>query len=444
MMELERYVKKGESIGLSEIEIAVFRVTRVSAHVERGEVQTAGTSTIEHLIVRGLVGKKLGVYVSDRVNDEELENAVSKVYEVAINSLPDKRWDSLPEPEPYSEMVKWDRSIEETGPEYYVELMSKANTLLSGSNKRAILAYGSSGCNYGYFELVNSRGVHVEDSTGYSYIYVGVIGVGGEVSTPLMVGLSFSRKVDPGVERAVSEALDQLKNAYRSAKGKTEKATVVLDPRPFEDLLSYTLVPAITGENVVRGKSPLINKLGKTIASEKLTITEDPFLREGVRSFRTDEEGVPTRRKAIIEKGVLKTFIWDNYWAKVEGLKSTGNGFRDWITGSIRTQPTNLVVSEGKRSLEDIIAEIKHGYYVTGVQGAHSSNPDTGDFSVVANPSFLIEEGEIKGLVQGLMLGGNVYELLASVVEVAKGLKPGLMLVSPPIVFENVAVASKT
>ncbi|HDI31688.1 MAG: TldD/PmbA family protein [Thermoprotei archaeon] len=442
-MNLEKYVRKGESIGLSEIEIAVFKATAVSVNVERGEVQTAETSTIEHLIVRGLMNKRLGVYVSDRVNEEELDNAISKVCEIARNSSPDDKWDSLPEPESYGNPVEWDREIEKTGPDYYVNLMSKALSMLSERDKRALLAYGSSGCSYGYFELANSRGVHAEDSTGYSYIHVGVIGTGGEVSTPLILGLSFSRKVDPGVEKAVSEALDQLKNAYKSAEGKTEKAIVVMDPRPLEDLLSYTLLPAITGENVVRGRSPLINKLGKAVASQKLTMVEDPFLKEGARSSRTDGEGVPTRRKTIVEKGILRTFIWDNYWAKVKGLKSTGNGFRDWGTGGIRTQPTNLVIQEGRRVVEEIISEIRHGYYVTGVQGAHSSNPDTGDFSVVANPAFLIEDGEIKGLVQGVMLGGNIYELLTNLVEVAKGPKPGSVLISPALVFENVAVASK-
>jgi len=443
-INLERYVRFGEKLGLSEVEIATEKTVDIEVSVERGDVRGAASTSLERLVVRGLVGKKLGVYISDRVDEEELKRAVKEVYKIAKSSSPDERWESLPDPEPYGSKIEWDRDIERTSPDYYIELMAKASSEISRRDRRAVLAYGSSGCSYGYFELVNSRGIHVDDSNGYSYIYVGVIGTGGEVNTPLIIGLSFSRTVDPHTDKAVSEALGQLSHAYKTARGKTEKAIVVMDPRPFEELLSFTLIPAVSGENVVRGRSPLSDKLGEEVASEKLIIEEDPFLKEGARSSITDGEGVPTRKKLIIDRGKLKTFLWDNYWAKTRGLKSTGNGFREWGSGGIHIQPTNLVVESGKRRVEDIISGIEHGYYVTGVQGAHSSNPDTGDFSVVANPAFLVEGGEIKGLVQGLMLGGNIYDLLGKLTEVAREPKYGLTLISPAVVFEDVPIASKS
>ena len=403
-MRLEKYVKMGERIGLSEVEIAVRRISSISIDVEMGEIKGATSIVSEHLIVRGLIGKRLGLYHSDRVDETELEKAIKRVYEIARNNQPDERWVSLPDPAPYGEEVSWDREISETPPERYVEFIERAFKLVAERDPRALIAFASSGCSYGFVRILNSRGVDFRDSDGISAIGIGLIGSGEGISTPLIMGFSFSRTVRPGVEAAVEEALLKLKHAYRAKRGKTEEADVIMDPRALEELLRFTLIPAIAGENVVRGKSPLAGKIGSKIASEVLTIMEDPSLPNAFSSARGDDEGIPTSKKVIIEGGVLRTFIWDNYWAKVKGVKPTGNGFRNWQSGSVSTRPTNLVIKPGEKTLEDLIGEVRRGYYVAGLQGAHSSNPDTGDFSVVANPAFLIEDGEIKGLALGVML----------------------------------------
>jgi len=102
-----------------------------------------------------------------------------------------------------------------------------------------------------------------------------------------------------------------------------------------------------------------------------------------------------------------------------------------------------LVVSPGKREIADIISEIKHGYLVRDVQGAHSANPESGDFSIVGNPALLIDDGELTGAIDGLMVAGNVYELLSNAVEVAK--KPRYLegTIGPEIVFKDVQVVAK-
>ncbi|RLF88882.1 TldD/PmbA family protein, partial [Thermococci archaeon] len=89
--------------------------------------------------------------------------------------------------------------------------------------------------------------------------------------------------------------------------------------------------------------------------------------------------------------------------------------------------------------------EIKHGYFVDGVQGAHSSNPDNGNFAVTANPAYLIEDGEIVGS-SVFLIAGNIYELLKQATEVSKeqrALPAMYTVITPYIKFENVKIAGK-
>ncbi|HDH45369.1 MAG TPA: TldD/PmbA family protein, partial [Thermococcus sp.] len=172
---------------------------------------------------------------------------------------------------------------------------------------------------------------------------------------------------------------------------------------------------------------------------------DDPLHELSINPVIADDEGVPTRKNVLVEKGVFNGFIWDNYWAKLQGVESTGNAKRSLATGGISIGFHNVIIEKGKKSLEDLVGEIDHGYLVDGFQGAHSSNPDNGNFAVVANPAFLIKDGEVKGSTV-FMMSGNIYELLPSLYEVSKEQRvlpfEGSMIV-PAMAFENVRIAGK-
>ena len=112
--------------------------------------------------------------------------------------------------------------------------------------------------------------------------------------------------------------------------------------------------------------------------------------------------------------------------------------------GLVELSPSTIVVESGPREFNDILSDTKLGYYIRNVQGAHSSNPESGDFSIVGNPAILIENGEMKGAVHGLMISGNVYEILNQIVETAKAPHYLQSTIGPEIVFENVQVVAKS
>ncbi|GAF96197.1 unnamed protein product, partial [marine sediment metagenome] len=131
------------------------------------------------------------------------------------------------------------------------------------------------------------------------------------------------------------------------------------------------------------------------------------------------------------------------YWANKMGEESTGNARRSMRQGLVELATTNMVVEPGTRDIQDIISEVDHGYLVRNVQGAHSSNPESGDFSVVGNPAVRVEDGEMVGAVHGLMVSGNVFELLNQVTEIAKTPLVLQGLIGPEIVFGDVNVIAR-
>jgi len=441
-MKMEDLIRFGEKF-FDELEIAVYKNRDASVNIELNEVSTSALRERVVTVVRGVKEKKLGVSIIDTADKEKIKEAIERAYKMAKLNKPDEKWISLPEPGKYREPRKVDKELKEVSPDYFVELARRGIEL--AREEGIVVAGGSGGAEWGESLIMNSHGINVSQESGGAFFYIELVGMKEGRVTPGIFDFDAKLSLNLDVENVVKNALQKVKWAFKVEKSKTEEAKVVLEPWAISSLLSYALFPAFSGERLVKGTTPLVNKINENISNELLTIYDDPLHELSINPVIADDEGVPTRRNAIIEKGVFKGFIWDNYWAKVYGVESTGNGKRNISTGGINIGLHNVVIESGKRSLEEIIGEVEHGYLVDGFQGAHSSNPDNGNFAVVANPAFLIENGEIKSSTV-FMMSGNVYELLPNLYEVSKEQKVlpfGGSMVVPSMAFENVRIAGK-
>ncbi|MEM3151570.1 MAG: metallopeptidase TldD-related protein, partial [Candidatus Bathyarchaeia archaeon] len=130
--------------------------------------------------------------------------------------------------------------------------------------------------------------------------------------------------------------------------------------------------------------------------------------------------------KSIIEKGILKTYLYDSFSAAREGKNPSGNGLR--LTSEIiqkyavepQAAPTNLIIKPGTENFESLIKDVKEGIYVKNIIGAHTSNAVTGEFSVVGLTTYKIESGEIKFPVKNAMIAGNILDFLKKIDNVGK------------------------
>jgi PmbA protein len=223
----------------------------------------------------------------------------------------------------------------------------------------------------------------------------------------------------------------------------TKSGKVILTQFALQDLLSYTLINAIRADSVQRGQSPFKGKIGEKVASDNLTIYDDGLFAGGLRTGAFDGEGVPHQKTLVIEKGVLRNFLYDNYSAKKDGKDSTGNASRAGYLSTPGIDTTNFHITPGSKTSDEMINEVDDGLIVYYLQGAHSSNPVSGEFSVVATPAWKIHKGKIEHATRGVMLAGNIFELLKNVTTVASNERKMGQLIAPWLLVESIKVIGK-
>ncbi|MEM2843287.1 MAG: TldD/PmbA family protein [Candidatus Bathyarchaeia archaeon] len=228
---------------------------------------------------------------------------------------------------------------------------------------------------------------------------------------------------------------------------------VILAPEAISELFTHVLCQEVRADIVQKNQSPLKGKLNQEVSSNLLTIIDDGKVEGAVGSKPYDDEGVPTESKTIIDKGVLKSYLYDSFSAIREGKNSTGNALRpssELIQKHVvEPQPalTNLIIKPGVEGFDSLIKDVKEGVYIKNVIGAHTSNAVTGEFSIAASTAYKIEDGEVKFPVKNIMLGGNILEILKKIDGIGKIQKQcqsfsiDTSIITPCIKIKEVAIS---
>ena len=188
---------------------------------------------------------------------------------------------------------------------------------------------------------------------------------------------------------------------------KSQSVPVVFHPDEASGLLGH-FAGAISGAAIARGVSFLKDRMGQAIFAPGINIIDDPHRVRGLRSKPFDGEGVANKRRALIENGVLTTWLLDCASARQLGLETTGHAARG-TGGPPSPSTTNLYLEAGKLSVKELIADIKQGFYVTELMGM-GVNSVTGDYSRGA-AGFWIENGEIAFPVSEVTIAGNLKDM---------------------------------
>jgi len=212
--------------------------------------------------------------------------------------------------------------------------------------------------------------------------------------------------------------VEQLKLARKLTTIKPGKMPVLFSP-VGSLALGFPLSQGLNGKEVYKGTSPIRNKTGEKLFDEKITVVDDGTIDGKFASASYDDEGIPRRRSVLIEKGVLKGFIYDLKTAAQSGVETTGNASRGLF---YPPEPalTNFIVQPGQTPLKDILAGIDEGILVENVLGLGQGNIISGAFSNPLALAFKIEKGELVGRVKNLSIAGNIYDLLKNVAAVSK------------------------
>ncbi len=191
----------------------------------------------------------------------------------------------------------------------------------------------------------------------------------------------------------------------------TGQLPVVFDRRIAGSLLG-ALLGAISGASVARGTSFLKDKMGQKIFADSITILDDPFRERGLRSRPFDAEGIKPMQRAVVEKGVLQTWLLDQRSARQLKLRSTGHASRS-PGGVPSPSASNFYLQAGSASVTDLICDIKQGFYVTELMGM-GVNGVTGDYSQAA-AGFWIENGAITFPVNEMTIASNLKDMFLNI-----------------------------
>jgi PmbA protein len=294
--------------------------------------------------------------------------------------------------------------------------------------------------------IQNSKGLNLNQTGNGAYCYISVVVNEGEDTK------TFGRFT------SVRDFADF--DAATLAKGAVEEAVGLLGASPVESgtypvILRWeaatTLLGAFAGifsaENVQKNVSLLKGKLNQQVATAAVTILDDPLLPQGMYSSPFDAEGVATKTKTVVDKGVLTTYLHNLKTAAKDGVESTGNASKASYKSNVGVAPSNMFIQPGTASLDEIIAGVDRGLVIVDLQGAHSgANPVSGDFSLGAF-GYLVEKGKIVRPVNQITMAGNFLEMLQDVEAVGSDLKFGMpmgsMMGSPSLKIKGLAVAGK-
>ena len=190
-------------------------------------------------------------------------------------------------------------------------------------------------------------------------------------------------------------------------KVKSQSVPVIFDTRESAGLLGH-FAGAISGAAIARGVSFLKDRMGQPVFGPGVTVMDDPHRQRGQRSKPFDGEGVANQRRALIDKGRLTTWLLDCASARQLGLETTGHAARG-TGGPPHPSASNLYMEPGALSPEELIADIKQGFYVTELMGM-GVNGVTGDYSRGA-AGFWIENGQIAFAVSEVTIAGNLKDM---------------------------------
>jgi len=234
-------------------------------------------------------------------------------------------------------------------------------------------------------------------------------------------------------KRAAERALRRL----GARKVKTCDCPVVFDPEMAANLLR-NLSSALSGYSLYKGASFLVGKLDEKIASDAVTIVDDGTMPAALGSKPFDGEGLPTRKKTIVDRGVLKSYLLDTYSGKKLGLPSTGNASRG-IGDAPGVGPSNFYLMRGAHAPEEIVASVKDGFYVTELMG-FGVNLVTGDYSRGA-AGLWIENGKLAYPVEEVTIAGNLKNMLANIEMVGSDLEFRGRIAAPTLKISRMTVA---
>ena len=437
----EAVIGHAKEQGLADYELYYTESESTTVEIYKEEVKGYSTEGSMGICFRCILNDKAGYASTENLTEEEAQSLVLRAVENAgcieseEKTFLHKAGDSygvLPE---NKEEAPAGTELVEAALKLQKEMYQADPRVSDGT--QSYVAYGKE-----KYALCNSNGLDLEDNVAYAQAQgFALVSQDGEMydGSKDMRGSLKNFDLKDIAEKAVEDAVSTI-----GAGGvDSGKYTVVFGSRALATLLAaYSNI--FSAEAVQKGMSLLKDKEGEKIASDIVTLVDDPMYKDSCVKRTFDGEGVAAYAKNVVEKGVLTTLLHNLKTAAKAGVRSTGNASKASYAATVGISPFTFYLQPVEGTKEDFFAETGEGIYITEVTGLHAgANPITGDFSL-SSSGFMIEGGKKGRPVQSFTVSGNFFELLKKIEKVGADLeflrgKWG----APSVLVRDMAIAGK-
>lgn len=413
--------------GAQQASVSIANSKSSSVEIREQKIDKLEQAIQSGLSIQLFVDGKYSAHSTCRLKKEELGHFIEEAIE-ATKFLSEDEFRTLPEPALYykgegKNLDMLDEDFSKIDPKEKIDLAFAAEKEVLGKDERLI----SVSCSYydGLNErvMITSNGFKGDTANSYYGISTSVSVNGGEARPESGWSESAIKYKQLKKEGTGKIALEKALKKIGQGKIKSGTMPMIVENRSVGRIFG-PLMNALNGSAIQQKNSFLIDKLGKKVISEKITLTDDPFIVGGRGSRLFDGEGLATKKRSVFTNGVLETYYIDTYYGKKLKMEPTSGG------------TNNLVFETGTKNLDELVVSQKQGILVTGFNGGNC-NGTTGDFSYGIE-GFLIENGKLTKPVSEMNITGNILHLWSGIDEIGNDEKEDSSWRTPSIVFKNV------
>ena len=441
-MNKQQWITCALEQGFESFEIYQEETTERTVTWLNGKTNTFVTSNVTGTSLRGVINGKMATFATENPDDQMMGSVINSMKnQAAVTGDEEPGIIRRPqESNVTAEPGTWVRpSVAEI-----TELLSNTEKKILAYDPRIIMASW-----IGWSEetsvrtIVNSYGMQAEDRNTVQILMASAAAKeGNEVkntyeSQPVREIGTFD------LDQFIAKVCDTALNKLNASSLPSNTYPVIFERGAMTSLFS-AFSGMFSGEMISKGISPLNDKLGTKIFSEKITVIDDPGSQETVSMYRYDDEGCPTFRKTVVDQGVFRTILHNSASAAKMNAESTGNGFKASYASTVGVHPMNCCIQNGDQTLDELCSEMKNGFVITDLAGLHAGiDFVTTNFSLQCS-GYWVKDGVRDHSVSLVTTAGNFLEMMKDVTAVGNDLDWGYRSTAcPSIAFGGCAIAGE-
>jgi PmbA protein len=423
----DKVIARALKSGAQQVSVSIYESRNNDIEIRDQQIDRLKESNRNSMSIGLYVDNKYSSHNTNRLKEEDLfrftEEGVAATRFLAVD-----KFRALPDPSLYykggdADLKIFDQAIDLIQPKAKIDLAMQVLNEAYKKDERIISVssyYSDSQSNRVLVTSNGFRGTSAGTSVSLSASVAAKSGDSRPSDYWYETSLFFDNLIRDGIGK---KALERTLKKIGPKKIKSGKYTMVVDNMAIGNLAG-PFNSALQGYSIDQKQSFLAGKAGKKVASDLMTVYDDPLIISGPGSRLFDDEGLAAVKRPIVEDGILKNFYIDTYYSRKLGMDTT--------TGST----SNVIFKLGTRDLAAMLASVKKGILVTGFNGGNC-NGSTGDFSYGID-GYLIENGAIVHPVNEMNISGNMNEFWMKLIEAGNDIREGDAWRLPSMMFDGI------